>query len=261
MKAQEIIDYVFEIAPNPEWAWENVFEFGDGDIETTGVAVAWWITSDMIQDMIAKKINCGLTHETTYYQMPERFVWGTLSKSEDLEVNRKITKIATDGNLVIHRFHCNLDVAAWGMPRALLRQLGWQEYSCDWSRGVPVVTIAPCALRDLIAEVKAKLRLPFVRYDGDLNRIVRRVAIPWGGLCQGWSGPACAEPLGFDALIGGDIMDGVVRLAREYNWAVIDAMHHATEMEAMKILAQKLQHRFPDLRVEYYENSMPWAVL
>lgn len=261
MKIQEIVDFVFEIAPNPSWAWENNFEFGNGETEVRGVAVAWWITSDVLQSMIDAGCNFGLTHETTIYELPQRHVWGPLPPEGELKANRKIKQLATDNDIAIHRFHCNIDVVKWGMPRALLQQLDWQEYSADWSRGVPVVDIPPRTLQELILELKEKLHLPFVRYDGDLQRVIKRVAIPWGGLCQGWAGPACPSPLGFDAVIGGDIIDGVVRFARENNWAVIDAMHHATEMQAMKVLAVKVQERFPSARVEYFENSAPWSVV
>ena len=61
--------------------------------------------------------------------------------------------------------HSNIDKAAWGMPRALFARLGWQGFPTDWSRGVPVVTLPPRTLRALVEEVKAKLGLPFVRYD------------------------------------------------------------------------------------------------
>jgi hypothetical protein len=40
MKAQEIIDFVFEIAPNSFWGTENIFEFGHGELEVTGVRAA-----------------------------------------------------------------------------------------------------------------------------------------------------------------------------------------------------------------------------
>jgi len=30
MKVQEIVDFIFDIAPNPSWADENIFEFRDG---------------------------------------------------------------------------------------------------------------------------------------------------------------------------------------------------------------------------------------
>jgi len=263
MKIQEIVDYVFEIAPNPPFGTENIFEFGDGSRDVTGIAVAWWITSEMFEDMATKGYELGLSHERVIYDMPqpEDYVWGKVIKTDELGANRRIAQLVNQHGITVHRFHSNIDLVEWGMPHALFDQLGWGDYPMDWSRGVPVVEIPPISLEQLIATIKSTLRLPFVRYDGDLKRIIRRVAVPWGGLGQWWTGVGCAAPLGFDALIGGDIIDGVVRLAREEGWAVIDAMHHATELEAMKRLAEKVQQRFPQLKVEYYENSMPWAVL
>ena len=83
----------------------------------------------------------------------------------------------------------------------------------------------------------------------------------WGGLGQQWLGAACAAPLSVDVVVAGDVIDGVVRLAREEGWSVVDAFHHATELEAMRRLAQKVHERFPHVPVRYFENSMPWAVL
>src|SRR5690606_1280398 len=126
----------------------------------------------------------------------------------------------------------------WGMPHALVEQLGWQDYPADWSRGVPVVTHPPVRLVELVDEIKAKLRLPFVRYDGDDQRIVSRVALAWGGLMFSWCAAMAPYPLGFDVIVGGDVIDGQVRMGRMEGWAVIDAFHHATEMKAMEHLVQ-----------------------
>jgi putative NIF3 family GTP cyclohydrolase 1 type 2 len=261
MNIQNVIDYIWEIAPNPPFGDENIYEFGDGAGEVTGIGVAWWITSDMLQDFARKGYQLGLSHERVIYDIPDTYMWGKVIRTDELETNRRIAALTQRHGISIHRFHSNLDLVEWGMPHAFFEQLGWSQYPTDWSRGVPVVEIEPVPLETLIATVKSKLGLPFVRYDGDLKRVIRRVAVPWGGLCQWWTGPACAAPLGFDAIIGGDIIDGVVRLAREQNWAVIDAMHHATELAAMRGLAERVHQRFPELKVEYYENSMPWAVL
>ena len=258
--AGEVSDFVFEIAPDPDWADENIFEFGHRDDPVSGIGVAWWITSDMLQQFIAEGVTLGLSHERTIYDLAEVYPWGTPSKSEDLRGNRKFDALCSENSIAIHRFHSNIDVADWGMPVALLAQLGWSDLPIDWSRGVPVIDHPPVTLAALVDEVKGALGLPFARYDGDPERVVERVALAWGGLCQWWNGACCAAPLGFDVVIGGDIIDGVVRLAREEGWAVIDAFHHATEMAAMKVLADKVQARFPDIPVHYVENSMPWAV-
>jgi putative NIF3 family GTP cyclohydrolase 1 type 2 len=259
--SREVVDYIFEIAPNPSTAWENVYLFGAAETPVTGIAVAWWITLDILQDMAARGLTLGITHERVIFEMPERFVWGLLPKTEEIQVNRQFKEITGSHGIAIHQMHSNIDKAAWGMPHALFARLGWEGHAIDWSRGVPVVTMPPRTLRELIAEVKAKLGLPFVRFDGDPDRVVSRVAVPWGGLCQGYGGPVCPSPLGFDVVMGGDVIDGVVRLARAQGWAVIDAMHHALEMDAMRLLAAKLQARFPGVDVRYYENTPPWKVL
>jgi putative NIF3 family GTP cyclohydrolase 1 type 2 len=260
MKVQEIVDSVFDMAPNPPWGDENKFEFGDGSDTVTGVAVAWWITSDIMREMGERNLQLGLTHEPAVYELVPSYRWGKTLPAQDLAVNQNIARLASGRRLTIHRFHSNLDLAGWGMGRAVLDQLGWKDCLADWSRGVPVVDIQPTRLRDLIAHVKARLNLPFIRYDGNLDRLVRRVTVPWGGMCVGWDGTACASPLGFDAIIGGDITDGLVRFARENGWAVIDAMHHATEMEGMRRLTTRLQERFPNVRIEFFKNSCPWKI-
>ncbi len=259
--AQNIVDFVWEIAPDPAFANENFFELGDARTRVAGVGVAWWITSEMLEEFARMKITLGLTHERVIYDLPEKYDWGIVPTTGELPVNRRIPRLAALHGIAIHRFHSNIDLADWGMPRALFDQLGWSAYPIDWSRGIHVVTHPPIMLKGLIQEVKTRLRLPFVRYDGNLDHLVSRIAVPWGGLCQWWTGAACAAPLGFDVVMGGDIIDGVVRLAREEGWAVIDAMHHATEMEAMRRLADKVRARFPEVPVHYFENDMPWAVM
>ena len=260
LRAREVVDYVFEIAPNPGHAWENVFLFGDGETEVKGIGVAWWITLDILETMARQGQTLGLSHERVIIELPQRFGWGPLPASDEIPLNRRLAELTQQHRIAIHQMHSNVDKAEWGMPKALFQRLGWQDYPTDWSRGVPVVQLPPRTLRDLIAEVKAKLNLPFVRYDGDPDRVVSRVAVPWGGLCQGWGGPICPSPLGFDVVMGGDIIDGVVRLARAEGWAVVDAMHHATEMDAMRLLADKLSARFPQVPVQFYENDAPWRI-
>lgn len=261
MKTQEVVDFVWQIAPNPAFGTENVFEVGDGETPVRGVGVAWWITGDMLEAFARTGITLGPTHERVLYDLPVEYEWGRIPPPEALRANRRIPELCRRYGIAIHRFHSNIDLADWGMPRALLDELGWSGYPTDWSRGIPVVDHPPVTLAALIAEVKAKLRLPFVRFDGDPRRVVRRIAVPWGGLGQQWHGAACAAPLGFDVVVAGDVIDGVVRLAREEGWAVVDAFHHATELAAMRRLARRVAERFPDVPVRYVENTMPWAMM
>lgn len=260
LRANDIVDFVWRIAPNPDFGVENAFELGDGETEVRGIGVPWWIDGEMLDDFVRRGLTLGLTHERVLYDLPAAYPWGEIPPAAALRPNRRIPELCRRHGIAVHRFHSNIDLAAWGMPRALMDQLGWSGYPIDWSRRVPVVEHPPVTLGALIDEVKAKLRLPFVRYDGDPARTVRRIAAAWGGLGQQWRGAACATPLGFDVLLSGDVIDGVVRLAREEGWAVVDAFHHATELAAMRRLADKVRTHFPSGPVWYYENTMPWAV-
>lgn len=261
MKVQQIIDYVFDIAPNPDWGTENVYEFGDGEREVSAVGVAWWITTDMLDQFAARGINLGLTHERSYFTKLAPFAWGPTVDPATMRSNLRMKELTGRHGITIHRFHSNIDlVPGWGMPHALLDQLGWRGYPADWSRGVPVVEHPPVTLLELVDELKDKLKLPFVRYDGEDSRIVSRIALAWGGLAFSWCAAMAPYPLGFDVLLGGDVIDGQVRMGRMEGWAVIDAFHHATEMEAMKYLADRVRRQFPSLPVHYFENSMPWRV-
>lgn len=256
---RQIVDAVFEMAPNPSWGQENILEWGRFDAPVRGIGVAWWITVPMMKQLAEMGLNLGLTHERTTYPATENFKWGNCPTFDEIGANRWIAQVASDFNLSVHRFHSNIDLAPWGMPHAAIDQLGWDQSKVDWSRGVPVAEIQPIALGALIDHVKRSLGIPFARYDGDLSRPIRRVGMVWGGLCQGFAGLMTVLPLEVDAIIGGDVIDGVVRLAREHNVAVIDAMHHATEMRAMELLADKLRARFPHMPVHFIPNDPPWA--
>lgn len=259
VKAQQIVDFIFEIAPNPDWGTENVFEFGSGDQDVSAIGVAWWITTDLVEQFIEKGINLGLTHERSYFTKLANFAWGPTIDPATMRSNIAMKKMTGEHGIAIHRFHSNIDlVPEWGMPWALIEQLGWQDYAADWSRGVPVISHPPVKLVELVDELKEKLGLPFVRYDGDDDRIVERLALAWGGLAFSWCAAMAPYPLGFDVLIGGDVIDGQVRMGRMEGWAVIDAFHHASEMQGMVKLAEKVSQQFPEIEVHYFENSMPW---
>lgn len=257
--ARDVVEYVFEVAPNPAWGIENIYEAAGPDRVVTGIGVAWWITSGMLGEFPGQGLNMGITHEKITYPVPENYKWGMATATDEVPANIRIAGLCRDLGITVHRFHSNIDMAPWGMPRAVVRQLGWEACGQDWSRGVPVITVPETTLGELAAHIKAALGVPFVRFDGDLSRKVSRVALAWGGLCQHWAGASCALPLGYDVLIGGDIIDGVVRFAREHGFAVLDAMHHATEWEAMRELGRKMQHRFRSVRVVEFENDSPWA--
>lgn len=260
MEIREIIKHIFEMAPNPEGMKENDYLCGDGSNDVSGIGVAWWITSEILQDMSNNGLNLGLCHEPILFEGLESkpFVWGPTPDEKDFKPNIKINAILRKTRITVHRFHSNLDKAPFGMVPALLKRLEWENYPIRYAGDVPLVTLPRKPLKDLALELKSKLNLPYVKFDGKPERTVSNAVILWGGLCQFWGGPMCASLLEPDVIIGGDIIDGVVRICHENGWAVIDALHCATEMDGMKALTRMLQQRYPDLTVRFYPNPIPF---
>ncbi len=256
--ARDVVDFIFSIAPNPPGAEENIYEAPGPDRPVTGIGLAWWLTSDMLRQFPRHGLNLGVTHEKITYPAPPTYRWGRMLPENEIPANQNIRRICDEYGITVHRFHSNIDFAPWGMPHAVIDQMGWTNCPQDWSRGIPVITIPTQPLGEVAKQVKEKLGIPFVRFDGPLSRPVTRVALAWGGLCQGWTAASCVLPLGFDLLMGGDIIDGVVRFAREHNVMVIDAMHHATEWDAMRRLGRKILEQFPTLKLVEFDNGSPW---
>ncbi len=88
----------------------------------------------------------------------------------------------------------------------------------------------PATLASLAADVAAVLRLPSVRYAGDGNREVRRVAVLPG---SGAEAIARGVAQVADVLITGDVKYHEARVAQAQGLALIDAPHGVTEQEGV----------------------------
>ena len=96
---------------------------------------------------------------------------------------------------------------------------------------------AATSLAALAADVAAVLRLPSVRYSGDADREVRRVAVLPG---SGAEAIARGVAQVADVLITGDVKYHEARAAQAQGLALIDAPHGVTEQEGMLRWAERL---------------------
>ena len=96
---------------------------------------------------------------------------------------------------------------------------------------------SPVPLRALAATIRDRLPAPHLRYAGEPDRLVRRVAVV-GGAGDGLIGAAHAA--GADVYVTGDLRHHVTLDARELGLALVDAGHHATEQAAMPRWLERL---------------------
>ena len=95
----------------------------------------------------------------------------------------------------------------------------------------------PQRLADVAELVRDRLPAPHLRFAGDPDRLVRRVATV-GGAGDGLIGAALGA--GADVYITGDLRHHVTLDALEQGLAMIDAGHHATEVAAMPAWVDRL---------------------
>jgi dinuclear metal center YbgI/SA1388 family protein len=96
---------------------------------------------------------------------------------------------------------------------------------------------SPRRLADVAQTIRTALPSPHLRFAGDPDRLVRRVATV-GGAGDGLIGAALAA--GADVYVTGDLRHHVTLDAMEQGLALIDAGHHATEQAAMGAFGARL---------------------
>ena len=111
---------------------------------------------------------------------------------------------------------------------------------------------APARLADFAAEVAAALDLPAVRYAGDPDREVLRVAVLPG---SGAEAIARGVAQVADVLVTGDVKYHEARRAQDQGLALVDAPHGVTEQAAILRWAQTLAEALgAGVRVETFAN-------
>ena len=96
----------------------------------------------------------------------------------------------------------------------------------------------PMTLAEVAARIRERLPAPHLRFAGDPDRLVRRVATA-GGAGDGLIGAALGS--GADVYVTGDLRHHVTLDAVEQGLAMIDAGHHATEAAAMPAFADRVE--------------------
>jgi hypothetical protein len=95
----------------------------------------------------------------------------------------------------------------------------------------------PRPLESVAADIRDRLPAPHLRFAGDPEREVRRVAVV-GGAGDSHIGAAMAA--GADVYVTGDLRHHVTLDALEQGLALIDAGHHATEVAAIPTWVERL---------------------
>ena len=243
VKCNHIAQYIETLAPcNLACDWDNVgLLVGDKDKEIKKVLIALDNDERVTGEAISLSADMIITHHPIMFSPINRL---TESNAEQ----RMLRRLCENG-ICHYAAHTNMDCALGGLNDYLASKLGIEDVSVveetvDGAGFGRMGRVAETTLSAMIELCEEKLALDSVRYVGDLDRKICKVAVNSG------SGSdiigKCAE-LGIDLLVTGDLKYTPAREAYDLGIAVIDAGHYGTEVIFTKLMKDYLEKKFPDV--------------
>ncbi|KYH32873.1 putative GTP cyclohydrolase 1 type 2 [Clostridium tepidiprofundi DSM 19306] len=214
---------------------------GNTENTITSILVALDCTEKVIYEAISLGCNLILTHHPLLFIKPKNITNETLQ-------GRKIIKLIKN-DISLYSAHTNLDSVKNGINDFACKLLGFQNFEIiepanttgyDNNSGVGrlINLDSELTLKDICLRVKNAFGNEIIRYSGDENKIIKRIAIING---SGEDYFNMCSKLGVDCIITGDTTYHYVSDITEDNIAVIDAEHFDTEWPALKAVAKEIE--------------------
>jgi putative NIF3 family GTP cyclohydrolase 1 type 2 len=255
MKARELREYLQTL--DGGWVdWNrtvDTFKAGDPETEIIGIAVGWMSYARALEKALALGCNLFVTHEPTYYDH--------LDQDEEVfrfERARDKRRFVVESRLVILRCHDLWDqVPGIGIPDSWARQLGFAAPVAGEGY-YRVYDVSGRTALDVARQVAARTRelgQEAVQLLGPAEAPVSRVAIGTGAITPFQH---YLEEYGVDLAICTDDGFSYWRdggLAIDMALPVIVVNHAVAEINGMRLLADHLEEKFPELPVRFIPQS------
>jgi dinuclear metal center YbgI/SA1388 family protein len=237
---QTIIQFMEQMAPKQlAFADDPIgLQLGALNKSVSQVLIALDVTPDVITEAIEMKAELIIAHHAIMYRP---------IKHLRLDVPAgKLYESLIKNDIAVYIAHTNLDVATGGVNDILAAMLGLENPSflqeVHFNQGIGRVGKLPeqQLLSEFVKTVKIAYDIPAVRFVGDPNRMIRKVAVLGG---SGRDYVKAAIFAGADVLITGDIDYHTAHDALSAGMNIIDAGHNIEKLlkpAVANILQEKL---------------------
>ncbi|MHA7965595.1 Nif3-like dinuclear metal center hexameric protein [Paenibacillus sp. CAU 1782] len=291
LTVEQVIRELHQTAPKPEVSVDGLIE-GEMDWPVTGIATVFSATQEAIQQAIALGLNLIISHEGHYYshhkttspahdpisQHKASFIrssGNSLSSSANNSSgdnssyssdnsfgDRSSRSFGSSPGVSIYRFHDAIHrMQPDGIMAGLLKELEWDGFVESHQPAASILSMPEIKIEEIARHVKSRLGSPFVRVVGNCTKTCRRV-----GVLAGYRGGGdLCIPLfhqeELDLIIAGEgpewetpeyVRDAVFQ-GHSKTFMLIG--HAESEQPGMKLLAETLAARYPDLPVSFLGNA------
>ncbi|MBQ6999200.1 MAG: Nif3-like dinuclear metal center hexameric protein [Clostridia bacterium] len=245
-KCADIANYIEKLAPRHlACDWDNVgLLVGDMDKEIKKVLICLDNDEYVVNEAAEIGADMIVSHHPIMFSPINRMI-------ESDPQQRMIRRMCQLG-ICHYAAHTNMDCANGGLNDYLAEKLGLKNTSIaeltdtDAGFGRLVELDNEITLLDMIATCEKNLNIDSVKYVGELDRKVKKVALNSGSGSDILD--MCIEN-GIDLLITGDVKYSVARKAYENGIALIDAGHYGTEVIFTELIKNYLEKEFKDVEL------------
>lgn len=246
-RVKDIAHAIEQVAP---LRWQESYDnagllVGDPEATVTGVLLCTDVTRAIIDEAVAAGCNLVVSHHPLIFH-------GLKKLAGRDEVERMVAH-AIKHDINIYSAHTNMDNAPTGVSRHMADKLGMTDVEVLEARddegitiGSGVIgTVTPMAVLDLLRHVKQTFDVGAVRYSGDTDAMVSRVA-----LCGGAGSFLIdhARRAGAQVYITGDVKYHEFFKADE-GIVIADIGHYESEHFTTELFADIIAGARPDLPV------------
>ena len=254
MKISEVLSFLEKKYPlHYQEDFDNCgIQCGDKEQEITGVLICFEMSDETIDEAIRRNANLVISHHPLILRK------GIFKIEPTNRVGRIICK-ALENRMVLYSMHTNLDSAVGGVNDTFADKLGLQNVQVlstiegETNVGLGRIGDLPEALpaKVFLLRLKETLGLQVVRYYGNIDGAVRRVAVLGGG-GSSFIGQALAA--GADVYVTGDVKYHDFHSA-DRKMLIADIGHFESEHFIKEIIFNELKENFNTFAVSLAESE------
>ena len=221
---------------------------GDRNSEITGVLVTCDVDLAVVEEAIAERCNLIVSHHPLMFHSVN-------TMTED-NPEQKAIRLMIQNGISHYAAHTNLDTAQGGLNDLMASMLEMENTSvvdvvCENSYGVHgygrMCTLKePVTLKALMDKVKSVFGAAGLKYTGNLDDMVSKLAVNTGGgagIMQ-----ACIDA-GCDTFITGDVKYNGYRDALDMGMKIVDIMHYDSEQISKVWFENWFRRNYPEISV------------
>lgn len=242
MKCKDIASVIERLAPRAlAYEWDNVgLLCGDCEQEVTKIM----LTLDLDEGVVEEAAHEGAQMIVGHHPI----MFDPINKITQQTPEGRLIRSLIRNDISYYAAHTNLDIAKGGLNDLLakkvrLKNIEILEYTDDSGEGIGRIgdLDSPITLQVLVQRIKKELGVDFIRYSGDADGVVSRVAVNTGG---GTALIGASLENNADVFITGDYKYAQIRHCVENGMKIIDVGHYDTEIIVCELLEKYLGDQY-----------------